>query len=95
MLVLSELFHFMNICVSFFKAYKVEGNEKFITQFNKVWKKYFHENFLIDFVVFLPLGLLGRWKAPLKLLWFLKLQRLHSFMEIIDEKFYNPILRQY
>ena len=59
LLIVSEIFHFLNILVSFFKAYKVSGNEKFITKFEKVWKNYFHGQFLIDFVVFLPLGLLG------------------------------------
>ena len=42
MLVVSEFFHLLNIIVSFFKAYKVSGNEKFITKFDKVWKNYFH-----------------------------------------------------
>lgn len=97
MLMISEVFHLLNIILHFFKAYKLNnGNEKFVTKFDKVWRNYFFNQFLIDFIVFLPLGMLGNIRpelSALRLLWFIKLQRIHSFLEIIDEKFYNPILR--
>ena len=73
----SELFHFIDIILCFFKAYaKQDDYKKFETNFNRVWKNYFNTSFQVDLIVFLPFGILGQIHKDvyfLRYLWLIKL----------------------
>lgn len=58
---------------------------------------YVKKDFIRDFLVFLPLGLLGELDEKvsfLKFLYLIKLRRMLQFFSVLDIKFYNPILRK-
>jgi hypothetical protein len=93
-----ELLILINILMNFFATYKIEGTDKYETDFTKIWTRYFHSNFPYDIFIWLPLGFLAEIHASLsilRLLWLLKIFRIKYFISILDEKYINPILRNY
>ena len=98
-LLSSECFHLINICLKFFRAFRErEGDDIFVVKFDRVWRHYLQGEFIIDIIILLPFGLVGSIHedlSPFRLLWFLKLYRIKSTFDIVDGKFYNPILRKY
>ena len=84
--------------MNFFTTFKIEASDKYETDFNKIWVRYFYGNFRYDLLIWLPLGFLaeihGR-LSLLRLLWLLKILRIKYFISILDEKYINPILRNY
>ena len=84
--------------MNFFTTYKIEASNKYETDFNKIWARYFHGNFLHDLFIWLPLGLLAKIHTKLsflRVLWLVKILRIKYFISILDEKYINPILRNY
>ena len=54
-----ELCQIVNIILSFFLAYKEEGNEEFEMNFFKISGKYIKDRLKIDLIILMPFGLLG------------------------------------
>ena len=58
-LIIAEFFIFFDIVMNFFLSYKNDGDPHLEKDFQKISKRYLFGKFKRDFIMFLPLGLIG------------------------------------
>ena len=98
-LYIIEFFILIDMCLQFFVSFRDESSDynRQERDFFKTSKNYFYGNFSIDLLTFIPFGLLSQIEGfhQLELLWLIKIIRIQHLMEILDEKYVGPFLREY
>ena len=73
----SEAIFLVDIILNFFKAYKVNEDEDYQRNLKKICINYLKKGFILDILVFLPLGQIGQIFDEVSILKFLDLFKLN------------------
>jgi hypothetical protein len=92
LIYISSLIFFFDLILNFFVAQKVEGDESdYVMHIEKIGLKYIYGKFIFDFIVLLPLGMLGSlYSRKLYLLHLIKVERVNRFVRFFKPSFYMP-----
>ena len=94
-ILLSEFFFLMDIILCFFKQEINEDGQSKMDPLEEIAYKYFTHGFIVDFITFLPLGLLSLVNNKLYFLWSIKALRIRQLNIQMSDKFIIPMFNSF
>ena len=91
-----EFIVFIDIFSEFFQAYKEEGSDHYVMDFDIIWSRYLQsKEFRVRILTFIPWGVIGEiLEKPniFRLLWLIRAYKIMMSLEILGPKFVSRLL---